>query len=155
MDTIVASYKMLDELNVDRTDFRNVIDFYSKLNWNKFLEETNEIGNAFSDIDKIVKSKLFNVNILTHVTSFHEAEAKINYIQSKTHDLTIITVPKSIDKTKVVNAKDSILIDDYTRNLDIWSSAGGIGIKFSLKSKNEKYHTITELKEIIEYEESI
>lgn len=151
MDTITSSYKMMEEEGIDPKDYEKSGSFYKKLDWNSFLKETKEIHNAFEEIDEIVKSKFFNVNILTHVTSLEEAEAKITFLRKKIKDITIIVVPKSVEKTKMVNAKDAILIDDYTDNLRKWERAGGIGVRFSLKLNGKGFYAIDHLKQIIEF----
>lgn len=150
MDTIARSYKMMEEKGIDSKDFENVVTFYKELDWKVFLNHTEEIHDAYTQINKIVDSGLFNVNILTHVTSLEEAEAKIRFIRKRLHEITIITVPKSVDKTKIVNAKGSILIDDYTGNLKKWEEAGGIGVRFSLTLHGKGYPVIDYLEQIIE-----
>lgn len=150
MDTITRSYKMLEEQGIDSKDYEAVISFYKHLEWKSFLEKTEEINRAYAQINKIVESDLFNVNILTHVTSLEEAEAKIHFIRKRLHEITIITVPKNIEKTKIVNAKQAILIDDYTENLKEWEEAGGIGVRFSLKLNGKGYPVIDNLEQIID-----
>ncbi|MDD3340966.1 MAG: hypothetical protein PHN72_02030 [Bacilli bacterium] len=151
MDTITSSYQMMQEIGIDGKDYSKVVNFYKNLDWKEFLEEADEIHDAYKEINCIVDSGYFNVNILTHVTSLGEAEAKINFIRKKLHEITIITVPKSIDKTKMVNAKNAILIDDYSGNLKKWIEAGGIGVKFALKEKGKEYPVIDHLEQIIDF----
>ena len=45
----------------------------------------------------------------------------------KTHR---VFVPYGHDKKDFVDAKDCILIDDFTQNLFSWEEAGGIAIKY-------------------------
>lgn len=150
MDTITSSYKMMEEKGIDMKNIEKVISFYQTLDWKSFLNSTSEIHDAFVEIDKIVDSQLFNVNILTHVTSLEEAEAKIKFLRRKLHDITIIVVPKKVDKTKMVCAKDAILIDDYTGNLKKWEEAGGVGVRFSLKRNGKGFYVIDYLSQIID-----
>ena len=86
---------------------------------------------------------------MTHVTSIHEAEAKIKLINRYLENITIITVPKSISKTKVLNTKDAILIDDFPPNLDDWEKSGGIGIRFDLDLDGKGHQVIDRLSQII------
>ena len=150
MDTITNSYKMIKELGIDLNDSEKVIAFYKELNWEKLLNESLEIHDAFDEIDKLIKSGKFHVNILTHVTSLNEAEAKINFVRQKLQEISIITVPKSIDKARMVQAKNSILIDDYIGNLEKWKAAGGIGVRFSTKLNGKGFQAIAYLNQIIE-----
>ena len=43
----------------------------------------------------------------------------------------IILVPYTVGKQDVVSSKNSILIDDTVRNLDLWKNDGGISIYFN------------------------
>lgn len=149
MDTIEKSYCMFEKLGFDSKDFDRVVEFYKNLDWKVFLNQTEEINDSFKNIDRIVESDLFNVNILTHVTTLEEAEAKINFIRKRLHEITIITVPKKIDKTKIVNAKGAILIDDYASNLKKWEEAGGTGVRFSTKLHGKGFSVIDHLDQII------
>lgn len=149
IDTITSSYAMLKKLGISPKETEKVINFYRKLDWQSFLKQTKEINNAFEEIKQIMKSELFNVHVLTHITSEEEATAKKNFIQKKIMDLPIITVPKQMDKTEMVNAKNAILIDDYTGNLESWEKEGGIGVRFSTKLSGKGYFVIDHLKDIL------
>ena len=150
MDTITNSYQMINDLGIDINDSENVISFYKELDWGKLLNESEEIHGAFDEIDKLIQSKKFHVSILTHVTSLNEAEAKIKFIRQKLQEISIIPVPKSIDKAQMVQAKNSILIDDYKGNLEKWEVAGGIGVRFSTKLNGKGFRNINYLNQIIE-----
>ena len=151
LNTIEISYKMIQDsgLEVNEESCRN---FYSALDWKDFINKRcRPINNSIECIQKIIDSNLFNVNILSHVTTLSEAEAKIYYIRKHFKDITFIPVPKSISKTKMVHTQDSILIDDYAGNLREWKNAGGIGIRFSEKLNGKGFHVIDHLDQVIEY----
>ena len=59
---------------------------------------------------------------------------------------------KQLSKTKMVRAKEAILIDDYTQTLEEWEKEGGVGIKFSVKRKESKLPTIDWLSQVLEME---
>ncbi len=149
-DTIEVTYKMIDDQKIDKTNFESVALFYQKLDWAKLLRETPLINDSMNKIKKIIETNIYDVAILTHVNSQAEAVAKIKYIREFLSDITIIAVPKEVAKTEMVCAKNSILIDDYTGNLDTWSSAGGTGIKFSKIKKKSDYINISDLGEVLE-----
>lgn len=151
VDTIETSYRMLKELKIDTKDYDKVGKFYSELNWKEFLNSAKEINNSFENIKKLVDSNLFYVNILTHVTTLHEAEEKIKFLRKHLEDITIITVPKKISKTKMVSARDAILVDDYSKNLVEWEKEGGIGIRFNLELEGKGFYAIDRLDKIIEF----
>ena len=71
--------------------------------------------NEQADIDKIewICKYLPNINLLTNVLICRCGDNKAEYLKSK---------GLQIDK-------NSYLLDDYTKNLIEWESAGGVGIK--------------------------
>mgnify|MGYP003178254337 CR=1 FL=1 len=122
LDTINMSYKMIK---------------------NKGL--TNE-----KDIEKIKElTKVYDVEILTHVNSDGEIIAKLNYFKEVLPEVKVIAVPKEIKKADVVDPKGNILVDDFLGNLDYWHEKGGISIKFSDSGKKCIYQTITDLSELL------
>ena len=108
------------------------------------------VNNSFKEIKKIINSQKYEVAILTHVTSIHEAEAKIKLVNKLFPGLNIITVPKSISKAKVVNPQKAILIDDYVPNLNEWALAGGISVRFDLDLDGKGHPVIDKLSEVLE-----
>ena len=98
-----------------------------------------------------VASGKFNIAILTHVNSLDEAVAKINFIRKYLKDTTIIPVPREISKTKMCYTKDSILVDDYSGNLQEWVKENGIGIQFSTDlNKDKGFKVIDRLDKLID-----
>ena len=151
VDTIRVTYDMLDRLGVDRADAEKMSEFYYNLNWKQLLALTPIINDSFNHIQTIADSNKFNISILTHVNSLDEAIAKVNYIRKYAKDVTIIPVPREISKTRMIDAKDAILIDDYSGNLKEWEQAGGIGIQFSTDlTKDKGFKVIDELDKIID-----
>ena len=151
VDTIRVTYDMLDRLGVDRADAEKMSEFYYNLNWRQLLALTPIINDSFNCIQTIANSNKFNISILTHVNSLDEAIAKVNYIRKYAKDVTIIPVPREISKTRMIDAKDAILIDDYSGNLKEWEQAGGIGIQFSTDlTKDKGFKVIDKLDKIID-----
>ena len=151
VDTIRVTYDMLDRLGIDRSDFEKMSEFYYNLIWKQLLSLTPIINDSFNCIQKISNSNKFNIAVLTHVNSLDEAIAKVNYIRKYVKNVTIIPVPREISKTKMIDAKDSILVDDYSGNLKEWEEAGGIGIQFSTDlNKDKGFKVIDRLDKIID-----
>ena len=75
---------------------------------------------------------------------------KIKYIHKWLPQVTIVSVPKEIPKTQVVNPSAAILIDDYSGNIKEWQKKLGIGIKFVKELEGSQYPEITHLSEVIE-----
>lgn len=150
VDTIRVTYDMLDRLEVDRSNQEKMREFYANLNWKQILSLTPIINDSFKCIKKLVE-KGFNIAILTHVNSLDEAIAKINYIRKYTKNVTIIPVPRELEKAKMCSTEGAILIDDYSGNLVEWKKAGGRGILFSVDLKKEKeFSVIDRLDSILE-----
>ena len=150
LDTITTTYRIMEELNVDKNDVVGRTKFYESLDWKNIIAITPEINNSIESIQKIIDTNKFDVAILTHVNSLDEIVEKVKFIRKKLEHITIIPVPKAVSKTKMVNAIDSILIDDYSGNLTEWEAAGGIGVRFSLELESKGFHVIDKLEQILD-----
>lgn len=151
LDTIPVLDKFLLDNNIKEEEETKKREFFSKLDWEKMVHETPEINDSIKSIEKLRESKKFNIAILTHVNSMQEAIAKINYLEEKLPDITKIIVPKAISKSKMLETKGAILVDDYGVNLDEWNEEGGIAIKFSMKvDKVYKYKSISKLDQLLD-----
>lgn len=150
LDTMTKSYKELEKEGIDKKDQEKVMEFFRNTNWQKLIEETEEINDSINEIKKICASKKFNVYILTHINSTNEMVAKIKYLHKKLPQVTVVSVPKEIPKTEVVNPSAAILIDDYSGNIKEWQKKLGIGIKFVKTLENGDYPEITRLSEVID-----
>ena len=150
LDTMTKSYEELKKENIDRKDQDKVMEFFRNLDWKKLIEETEEINDSINEIKKICDSKKFNVYILTHVNSTNEMIEKIKYLHKKLPLVTVVSFPKEIPKTEVVNPSAAILIDDYSGNIREWQKKLGIGIKFVKELEGSDYPEITHLSEVID-----
>ena len=150
LDTMTKSYEELKKENIDRKDQDKVMEFFRNLDWKKLIEETEEINDSINEIKKICDSKKFNVYILTHVNSTNEMIEKIKYLHKKLPLVTVVSVPKEIPKTEVVNPSAAILIDDYSGNIKEWQKKLCIGIKFVKELEGSDYPEITHLSEVID-----
>ncbi len=150
LDTMDKTYKTMKENGIDIKDQEKVRAFFRDLDWGKLIKETEQINDSINEIKKICASKKFNVYILTHINSTNEMVEKIKFLHEQLPQVTIVSVPKEIPKTNVVNACSSILIDDYSGNIKEWQKNLGIGIKFVKEKENGEYPEITHLSEIID-----
>ncbi len=66
-DTIRVSYKMMADLSTDLNNRADVIKFYQSIDWNELLDNSEELNNAFQNINKIYEEKIFRPAILTTV----------------------------------------------------------------------------------------
>ncbi len=149
LDTIPIIYKRLEKESIDVTEEDALIQFYENLEWKSLIQEAPQIHHSIAAIKKIIASKQFDVAILTHVNSQSEILEKVAYLKKELPGITIISVPKQLHKTDMVNPKGAILIDDFTGNLIDWDERGGIAIKFSLTPKDRGFPVIDRLDMIL------
>ncbi|MGI6330124.1 MAG: hypothetical protein ACOXZR_04750 [Bacilli bacterium] len=155
LDTISIIYNLMEEKKINKKDFLEAFNFIKELDWEYIIFNAKEINNSSLTILKLVNSKLYNLSILTHVCSKKETLIKGTYIKRKFKEVKPIFVPKTISKTKIVNPKDSILIDDFNGNLKEWQEKGGISIKFSKEEERDSsYPVISNLEEML-YQDKI
>ncbi len=150
LDTMSKTYEEMSRLGIDKNDFNKVTEFFRNADWKKLIEETEEINDSINEIKKICASKKFNVYILTHINSTNEIIEKIRYLHKHLPQVTVVSVPKEIPKTEVVNPSAAILIDDYSGNIKEWQKKLGIGIKFVKELEGSDYPEITHLSEVID-----
>ncbi|MBS7021544.1 MAG: hypothetical protein KH135_06870 [Firmicutes bacterium] len=150
LDTIPLIYQKIEQAELDVTNEREMISFYETLDWKPIIKNAEQIHDSISCIRKIIHSNLFDVSILTHVNSVKEVKAKVRFLNRVLPGITIISVPKPLHKTDMVNPKGAILIDDFTGNLIDWEKKGGISIKFSLTPKDRGFPVIQRLDSILD-----
>lgn len=152
VDTINDTYKMMDDLGISLSDTPKVHKFYRELDWDSILSNTKEINDAFENVELLKASGLYRPHILTKVHSCNEMRAKVSFVRNKNKTIDVICVPKGIEKSDIVDPRNSILIDDYGGNLKSWIENEGIGIKFS-QEQSGKYITINSLNELLKSKE--
>lgn len=150
-DTIKVSYKMMEDEKIDLRDRPKVIEFYKQLDWEYLLKISAEIKNAYHFINKISEEGTFSPKILTTVNSLNEIKAKLSDIKKNCKNITVISAPSGIEKSVLVNPKNSILVDDYSGNLISWQNSGGIPVKFANETSSE-FTTINTLEVFTEKE---
>jgi 5S rRNA maturation endonuclease (ribonuclease M5) len=113
LDTINMSYKMIK--NKGLTNEKDIEHFYKNLSWEELIIEAGEINNSIEKIKEL--TKVYDVEILTHVNSDGEIIAKLNYFKEVLPEVKVIAVPKEIKKADAVDPKGNILVDDFLGNL--------------------------------------
>lgn len=146
LDTISKSNKILREEGIVSKD--EVTKFYTNIDWSKLIEESGEINDSISKVKEL--SNYFDIEILTHVNSENESNVKRNYFAKELPNINVITVPIQVKKADFVDAKNIILVDDSSTNLEYWIKKGGIGIKFSSSIQECNYTVITNLLELLD-----
>ena len=145
LNTIEISYKDFKEINNQSKGKTDIKDYYENLNWDQLLQKSTPINNSIENIEKLIKSNLYNIYVLSNVFSENEIKAKQKYLKEKLPNIKLIAVTPNQKKCDIVNCKNSILVDDYMGNLEIWFAKGGIPVKFSDKGKKRKFMTVTSL----------
>lgn len=150
MNTIEIAYQDMIDKNINQDNQKEVRDYYKNLDWKELLRNSKVINDSINCMNKIIESEKFEVSILTHINSLHEAVEKIKFIRKYFKDITIIPVPRELSKTEMVHVEDSILIDDYAGNLQEWQEKGGIAIRFSKKLHGKGFIVIDKLDKILD-----
>ena len=145
MDTIPPLYKALEESNIDVTEELQRREFFSHFDFASIINDESILNDSVNCINKLIKSKRFEISFLTHVNSLTEGVVKINYLRNHFKDITIIIVPKEISKTKMVHSEGAILVDDYSGNLEEWEQNGGIAVRFSKELESHGYKVVNRL----------
>lgn len=156
LDTIPAIDKALQKVGYTyKRQSKNepfMKDFLkNKFNWEEEIELIPILDDSVNKIKKLDKENIFNIKILTHVISDKEAKAKEKLFAKLLPNIEVITVPKDIKKTEMVEVKNGILVDDYLPNVVDFNSEGGIGIKFAGKETSDDVIRITDLLELITF----
>lgn len=150
---IMTTNKNIDELILNNKlhlkTQDEIMKFIQNIQWENLLESSDEISDAFTHLQTLNNSDDFSVSILTHVCSIQEAEAKKKLLSKKVGNIEVIPVPKTQEKCHFVDPTNAILVDDYTKNLELWEQHGGIGIKFTDK-EHTKFKATYNLKDLFD-----
>lgn len=152
LNTIDVSYKLIEEQGIELLDSNHekIQHFFINLDWSKLISLSKPINNSIKYLKELMNSNLYDVTILTHVNTKKEINVKQKYLDEVIPGIDVIYVNKKDNKCDVVDCKNTILVDDFTGNLDLWHQKGGISIKFSTTNKKYEYMTIDNLGTLIE-----
>ena len=156
LDSIDVSYKLIEDNGIELIDenYEKIQKFFIEVDWEEIINQSKPINNSIENIKEILSSGLYDTTILTHVNSKKEIKIKQKYLDKVLPGINVIYVNKKDNKCDIVDCKNTILVDDYTRNLELWENKGGIPIKFSTTDKIYPYISINNLKFLLDnYEE--
>ena len=130
-DTINTTLTLMTLEGYDIKD-KNQIDYYftNKADWSKIWPNSPNINDSINTIKYLDSLGIFNISILTKCTSKMEPFIKIKGFSEELPGIPVIIVDDSLNKSDVVDATGSFLIDDSTRNVIDWINNGGIGVHF-------------------------
>ena len=151
MDTIPLLYNELAKNNVELDDEEKVRATFAAFDYGKIIKDKNILNDSINCIHKLIESGRFDISFLSHINSLEEGIVKVKYLRKHfKNDITIIFVPKAIEKPKMVRSDGAILVDDYAGNLKAWEKTGGISIRFSKELESHGYKVINRLDALLE-----
>ena len=146
MDTIPLLYNELAKNNVGLGEEEEIHRVFAAFDYGQIIKDKNILNDSINCIHKLIESGRFEVSFLSHVNSLNEGVVKIKYLRRHFKDnITIIIVPKEIEKPKMVHSEGAILVDDFAGNLKEWEGTGGIAIRFSKELESHGYRVINRL----------
>lgn len=127
---------LFDEYNRRKNMGENIkrLAYLQNLNWQEWIRQARVINNSISIIKEHDPSSMI---FLTRIHSLNEGSAKIEYFREQGIKNSIILVPHTLSKSSVVEAENSLLVDDTIKNLDDWSSCNGIPLFFNADGTNQ------------------
>ena len=151
MDTIPLLYKELEKNNVSFDNEEKIRKVFGSFDFRTIIKDKNILNDSIECIHKLIDSKRFEISFLSHVNSLEEGVVKIKYLRKHFKDnITIIIVPKSVSKPKMVHSEGAILVDDFAGNLKEWQEAGGISIRFSKELESHGYKVLNRLDALLD-----
>ena len=153
LDTIPVLYEKLDidTSGVDNGSAEEKIQKFANFDYREVIKDKYILNDSINCINKLLKSKKFEISFLSHVHSLNEAIVKIKYLRHHfKDDITIIIVPGKVSKTKMVHSDGAILVDDFSSNLREWEEAGGISVRFNQELESKGFKVINKLDALLD-----
>ena len=127
---------ILDEIKKNNIDLnKENKKFFENLDWKYILSNAKEICNSVEVVNEL--KKIYQIKILTHVSSLNEQKEKTKFVNEKFKDVDIICIPKQYPKSSIVSSKGNILIDDSRKNVKDWIDNDGIAYLFDGRNIKE------------------
>ena len=130
-------------------DIIKMREIFKDLDFEKAFQESNQLNDSIKHIKYLQDQNMFNIKVLTHCNSENEIKNKQKIIDKHLDNIMVIPVYQPNCKTTAVDPKGTILIDDYSKNIQAWINAGGLGIKFD-DEENDLFHSIYSLDKVID-----
>ena len=151
MDTIPLLYNELAKNGVVKNDEEEVRRIFAAFDYGTIIKDKNILNDSINCIKKILASGRFEVAFLSHINSLAEGVVKVKYLRRHfKNNITIIMVPKEIEKPKMVHSEGAILVDDYAGNLKEWEENGGIAVRFSKELESHGFRVINRLDTLLD-----
>ena len=151
MDTIPLLYNELEKNGVKLGEESEIRRVFGSFDFSTIIKDKNILNDSIECIHKLIDSKRFEISFFSHVNSLEDGVVKIKYLRKHFKDnITIIIVPKSVAKPKMVHSEGAILVDDFSGNLKEWEESGGISIRFSKELEAHGFRVINRLDTLLE-----
>ena len=121
LNTIDKVKELMIKDGIEPKDELIVHDYFvSKIDWNVLIKEAGILKDALNKIKFLFSLGIYDTKILTTITCMIEPECKIRYFNEHLPRIEVITVPWGVRKDSVVDARNSILVDDSKNNILNW-----------------------------------
>lgn len=130
-DTINTTLNMMVSEGYNIKD-KSQIDYYFKnqADWFSIWGNSPDINDSINVIKYLDSLGIFNISILTKCTSRLEPFVKIRGFNMELPGIPVIIVDYNQNKSDVVDASGSFLVDDSISYVNDWNNNGGIGVHF-------------------------
>ena len=146
LDTIDKTKEWMKRDGIDPNNVDLVHEYFVEvIDWEKLIKEAGVLNDALNKVRYLQTLGIYDTKILTTVTSLLEPIHKINYFSKELPGIEVIPVPWLVRKDSVVDARNSILVDDSKTNIRNWREAGGIGLQFVKENPNLELMEINDL----------
>ena len=151
LDTIdkALEWMILEHLDIHNSDL--VHEYFVQADWNKLIEEAGILNNAIEKIKLLQSIGIYDTRILTTCVNGLEPIIKKDFFNKQLPGIDVITVPWLVRKDSVVDARNSILVDDSKTNIVNWREAGGIGLQFVKEKPNLEMMEINNLLDVPQF----
>ena len=130
LDTIDKAYELMRRDGLDPKNRELVNKYFVDVDWLYLINEAGQLDNSIEKIIKLREMGIYDIKILTTCVNKNEPWIKTLYFEQELPGIPVITVPWMVRKDSVVDADNSILVDDSTTNVTNWRESGGIGLHF-------------------------
>lgn len=156
LNTIDKTKEWMIRDNIDPKNEDVVHEYFeNKIDWQILIKEAGVLKDSLNKIKYLLSLGIYDIKILTTVTSMLEPIHKTNYFNDVLPEVEVITVPWGVRKDKVVYARNSILVDDSKTNIFNWRDSDGIGLHFVKENPNWDMMEIDNLLDIPRFNDNV
>lgn len=155
LDTIDKALELMRKDNLNTSDSDLVHEYFVNSDWIKLIREAGVLNNSIDKIRHLMELGIYDIKILTTCVNKDEPFIKTAYFEIMLPEIPVITVPWLVRKDSVVDARNSILVDDSRTNIRNWREAGGVGIHFVKNNPNFDQMETNDLLEVPKFDTKV